>query len=142
MANLAGGQPPLEVVPPVHGLSNKLLTGEMSYAATLQPTMTTRAPVPIKPLSLLHGEPRVIWEEEEVSQMIVNEDLEYAVVGKFSYGWPDIQELRKIIPKQCELKGDVNIGLLCNRYVLIRESRMEDYVNMLSKPIFYIAHRN
>ncbi|XP_049359160.1 uncharacterized protein LOC125823817 [Solanum verrucosum] len=142
MANLAGGQPPLEVVPLVHVLSNKLLTGEMSYATTLQPTMTTRAPVPIKPSSLLHGEPKVIWEEEKVCQMIVNEDLEYAVVGKFSYRWPDIQELRKIIPKQCELKGDVNIGLLCNRYVLIWASRMEDYVNLLSKPIFYIAHRN
>lgn len=47
------------------------------------------------------------------------------VDGKFSYRWPDIHELRKIIPKQCELKG-VNIGLLCNRDVLIRSSRMED----------------
>ncbi|WMV08972.1 hypothetical protein MTR67_002357 [Solanum verrucosum] len=74
--------------------------------------------------------------------MSVNEDLEYAVVGKFSYGWPNIQELWKIIPKQCELKGDVNIGLLCNRYVLIRASTMEDYINLLSKSMFYIAHRN
>ncbi|KAH0664979.1 hypothetical protein KY285_026185 [Solanum tuberosum] len=27
-------------------------------------------------------------------------------------------------------------------YVLIRASRMEDYVNLLSKPIFYIAYKN
>ncbi|KAF3676742.1 hypothetical protein FXO38_04149 [Capsicum annuum] len=104
--------------------------------------IATRATIPIKPLTYLHGAPRVVWDEEEVSQMIINEDLEYAVVGKFSNGWPDIQELRKLIPKQCELKGDVNIGLLCNRYFLIRTSRMEDYVNLLSKPIFYIAHKN
>lgn len=43
---------------------------------------------------------------------------------------------------KCALKGDVNMGLLCNRYVLITASRIEDYVNLLSKPIFYIAHRN
>ncbi|KAG5579478.1 hypothetical protein H5410_050105 [Solanum commersonii] len=46
--------------------------------------------------------------------MILNENLQYTVMGKFSYGWPDIQELRKLILKQCELKGEVNIGLLSN----------------------------
>uniref|UniRef100_A0A0V0I2G2 Putative ovule protein n=1 Tax=Solanum chacoense TaxID=4108 RepID=A0A0V0I2G2_SOLCH len=74
--------------------------------------------------------------------MIVNDELEFTVVGKFSYRWPDIQDLRRLIPKQCDLKGEVNIGLLSNRYVLIKASRMEDYVNLLSKPIFYIAHKN
>lgn len=54
--------------------------------------------------------------------MIINEDLQYAVIGKFSYGWPDIQELRKLIPKQCCLKGEVNIELLSSRYVLIKAS--------------------
>ncbi|KAG5597386.1 hypothetical protein H5410_038618 [Solanum commersonii] len=74
--------------------------------------------------------------------MIINEDLQYAVIGKFSYGWPDILDLRKLIPKQCELKGEVNIGLLCNRYVLIRASLLEDYVKLLSKPQFYITHNH
>ncbi|KAG5632050.1 hypothetical protein H5410_003767 [Solanum commersonii] len=46
------------------------------YADTLQPMVSIRAPVPIKPLTYLHGEPRVTWNEEEISQMIVNEDLE------------------------------------------------------------------
>ncbi|WMV42629.1 hypothetical protein MTR67_036014 [Solanum verrucosum] len=73
----------------------------------------------MKQIVYLHGEPSIVWEEEEVEQMIINEDRQYAVVGKFSYGWPDIKDLRQLIPKQCELKGDVNIGLLINRYVLI-----------------------
>ncbi|KAH0639783.1 hypothetical protein KY285_036369 [Solanum tuberosum] len=47
-------------------------------------------------------------------------------IGKFSYGWPDIQELRRIIPKQCELKGECNNGLLSARHVLIRASCLED----------------
>ncbi|WMV58421.1 hypothetical protein MTR67_051806 [Solanum verrucosum] len=71
--------------------------------------------------------------------MIINEDLQFAVIGKFSYGWPEIQKLRRLIPKQCELKGDVNIGLLSNRYVLIRTTLLEDYVTLLSKPQFYIT---
>ncbi|KAK4706968.1 hypothetical protein R3W88_033478 [Solanum pinnatisectum] len=114
-----------------------------NYAATLQPHIPKHVPLPLKPITYLHGEPRVVWgEEEEVTQMITNEELEFAVLGNIFFGWPDIQHLRKLIPTQCELKGDVNIRLLCNRYVLIRASRMEDYVNLLSKPIFYIAYKN
>ncbi|WMV19734.1 hypothetical protein MTR67_013119 [Solanum verrucosum] len=65
--------------------------------------------------------------------MILEEDLQYVVIGKFAYGWPEMQDLRTLIPKQCELKGEVNIGLLCNIYVLIRASKLEDYVTLLSK---------
>lgn len=98
--------------------------------------------VPMKPISYLHGEPQVIWEQEEVDQIIINENLEFAVIGKFSYGWPEIQELRRLIPKQCDLKGECKIGLLSNRHILIRASLVEDYVHLLSKPSFYIAQRN
>lgn len=34
------------------------------------------------------------------------------------------------------------MDFLSNRYILIRASRMEDYVHLLSKPIFYINHKN
>ncbi|KAK4726324.1 hypothetical protein R3W88_031241 [Solanum pinnatisectum] len=74
--------------------------------------------------------------------MIINENLEYAVIGKFSYGWSAIQDLRKLIPKQCELKGECNIGLLSNRHVLIRATLLEDYADLLSKSAFYITQRN
>ncbi|KAG5600706.1 hypothetical protein H5410_032076 [Solanum commersonii] len=83
-------------------------------------------------ITSVSGEPQVIWEHEEVTQMIVNENLECAVIGKFSYGWPDIQDLRRLIPKQCELKGDCNIGLLSNRHMLIRASLLEDYAQKAS----------
>lgn len=52
--------------------------------------------------------------------MIVKENLQYAVIGKFSYGWPNIQDLYKLTPKQYELKGDCNIGLLSNRHIIRR----------------------
>ncbi|KAK4723627.1 hypothetical protein R3W88_026406 [Solanum pinnatisectum] len=73
--------------------------------------------------------------------MIIKENLEFAVIGKFLYGWPEIQELQKLIPKQCEMRGECNIGLLSNRHVLIRTSCLEDYVSLLSKPAYYLSHR-
>ncbi|XP_016546560.2 uncharacterized protein LOC107846788 [Capsicum annuum] len=55
---------------------------------------------------------------------------------------PDIQDLKRLIPKQYELKGECNIDLLSNRHVLIRVSQLEDYIHLLSKPTFYINHRD
>lgn len=74
--------------------------------------------------------------------MIVNENLQFVVIGKFSYRWHDIQERRQIIPKQCDLKGECNIGVLNNRHILIRASNMEDCANLLLKPAFYISHKS
>lgn len=74
--------------------------------------------------------------------MIINEYLQFAVIGKFYYGWHDFQELKRIIPKQCDLKGECNIGVLNSRHILIRASNMEDYVNVLFKSVFYISHKH
>ncbi|KAG5595474.1 hypothetical protein H5410_036706 [Solanum commersonii] len=139
MAMLAVGQSPsMEAGPTTQVIIEDPL--KKSYANILKPPQSQYNPILLKQIAYLHGEPRIVWEEKEVNQMIINEDLQYAVVGKFSYGWPDIQDLRKLIPKQCELKGEVNIGLLSNRYILIRATRLDDYVKLLSKPQFYITH--
>lgn len=96
----------------------------------------------MKPVVYLHREPHVIWDEEEVDQMIVKENLQFAIIVKFSYGWHDNQDLRRIIPKQCDLKGDCNIWVLRSRHILSMTSNMDDYINLLSKPAFYISHKN
>ncbi|KAH0761354.1 hypothetical protein KY290_017427 [Solanum tuberosum] len=137
MANTASGQPPTEVGQPAN-----TIMPIATYANTLKPTPSNTKPIPLKPISYLHGEPRVLWDQEDINQMIINENLEYAVIGKFSYGWPDIQDLRRLIPKQCELKGECKIGLLSNRHILIRASLLEDYVHLLSKPAFYITQKS
>lgn len=74
--------------------------------------------------------------------MIIKENLQFAMIGKFLYRWHNIKELRKLIPKQYELKGNCNIGVLSNRHILIRVSTLEDYVNLLSKSTFYIVHKS
>ncbi|KAG5570893.1 hypothetical protein H5410_060659 [Solanum commersonii] len=67
MTNLASGQPLMEVVPPTQIQPTANINGELTYAAKLQPIRSARVPVPRKPITYLHGEPRVIWEEEEIS---------------------------------------------------------------------------
>lgn len=97
MADLVGGQPSVEWGP---------LPPTISYAAVLKQPKQPAKSVSFKPVTYLHGELQVIWEQAEVDQMIINENLEYAIIDKFSYGWPEIQELRRLISKQCELKGE------------------------------------
>ncbi|KAG5579777.1 hypothetical protein H5410_050404 [Solanum commersonii] len=134
---------PLRPLPTLHlwKLANQLcpLTITNLYANTLTPPIQKTKWLPLKPITYLHGEPKIAWEEEEVEQMIINGKLHYVVIGKFSYGWPEIQDLRRLIQKQCELKWKVNIGLL-RLYILIRASLLQDCVNLLSKPQFYITH--
>ncbi|WMV08879.1 hypothetical protein MTR67_002264 [Solanum verrucosum] len=71
--------------------------------------------------------------------MNIMENLQYAVIGKFSCGCPELDELRRIIPKQCNIKGACQIGLLRHRHVLMRFELFEDFVNMMSKPSYYIT---
>ncbi|WMV29183.1 hypothetical protein MTR67_022568 [Solanum verrucosum] len=67
------------------------------------------------------------------------ENLQYVVVGKFTYDVADLEELRLIIPKQCNIKGDCQIGLiLLNKHILIRLTQHADFVNLISKGAYYI----
>lgn len=97
--------------------------------------------MPLNPILYLHGEPIVLWDQSKIDRMIIIENLQYAIIEKFSYGWPEINELRKLSPKQCELKDDYKIGLLSNKHILIRATLLEDYVHLLLKHVFYITQR-
>ncbi|KAG5586896.1 hypothetical protein H5410_047330 [Solanum commersonii] len=46
---------------------------------------------------------------------------EYAVIGKFTYDETNLEELRLIIPKQCNIKGDCQIGLIYDALFKINE---------------------
>ncbi|KAH0754526.1 hypothetical protein KY290_024796 [Solanum tuberosum] len=99
-------------------------------------------PIPLKQLQYNNGIPRIVWTEEEVDRMNSLEDLQYVVVGKFSYGWPELEELRTSIPRQCNIKGECKLGLLRNRHVLIRLDQQEDFINLMSKGIYYILAKD
>lgn len=48
----------------------------ITYAIFLKPTPSIKKPILLKPISYFHGKPRILWEQEEVDQMIVNENLQ------------------------------------------------------------------
>uniref|UniRef100_M1DRG6 DUF4283 domain-containing protein n=1 Tax=Solanum tuberosum TaxID=4113 RepID=M1DRG6_SOLTU len=98
-----------------------------SYLNSLTPkTAKPKHSIPIKDITYVHSESTVLWDEEEVDNMVIQEDLEFAVIEKFSYGWPELEEIRKIMPLQYKIKAECKIGFLRDRHVLIRLTTMED----------------
>uniref|UniRef100_M1DIB4 DUF4283 domain-containing protein n=1 Tax=Solanum tuberosum TaxID=4113 RepID=M1DIB4_SOLTU len=144
--NTIGGSLPPEDFPP---LTKTIITenqtthpdpNKIQYVNLLKPKIVMhQIPViPTKPVIILQGEPSITWKTSEVRLLIMKENLQFAIIGKFSYGKPDIAELRKAIPSQCGIKGDCSIGVLDTRHILIRLTMIEDYVHVLSSAAFYI----
>lgn len=60
---------------------------------------------------------------------------------KFSYGWPELNELRRILPIQCGIKGDCSIGQLRDKHVLIRLTLWQDFVTFSSKNVYHVKDK-
>lgn len=70
---------------------------QMPYLSALRPK-GMKPPmhvVPRKPVIMLHGE---LWKSSEVKTLIIQENLQYAIICKFSYRNLDIMKLRKTTP--------------------------------------------
>lgn len=103
---------------------------------------TTIQPIQMRRVTFLNGQPIVKFTEAEVQRMNVIEGLQYAVVEKLYYGSPEIHELRRIIPIQCGIKGECNIGFLRDRHVLIRLTLWQDFLDFMSKSTYYIKAKD
>ncbi|KAF3655290.1 hypothetical protein FXO37_16019 [Capsicum annuum] len=107
-----------------------------------KPTTVEFEKVPHKPVVIKEEEPNITWKSSEIRNMIMYENLQFVIIGKFSYGKPDITELRKVIPMQCGIKGSCSIGYLDARHILNRLEILEDYVNMLSTSAYYVKAKD
>ncbi|KAG5568482.1 hypothetical protein H5410_064490 [Solanum commersonii] len=87
----------------------------------------------LKSVSLLHGEPTVVFDSKDLETFITEENLKFALITKFSHGRPELSDLRKILPQQLGFKGECNIGLLESRHVLLWFTLKEDYIAIFSK---------
>ncbi|KAH0721973.1 hypothetical protein KY289_005017 [Solanum tuberosum] len=99
-----GGDLPLVDFPPLPTQKKpdtQPFTNPIQYANLLKPKPITppKLIVPPKPVIILHGEPSITWKTSEVKSLIIQEKLQYAIVGKFSFGNPDVNELRRTIPR-------------------------------------------
>ncbi|KAH0776299.1 hypothetical protein KY290_007710 [Solanum tuberosum] len=120
MANSSGGLIHPEDFPPLTqpGLSKSNQPNQVlqNYVELIKPKpLISQGPkVPPKPVVLIYGEPNITWKSSEIRSLIIEENLHYAIIRKFSYGKPEKGELRKSIPKQCGIKGENTIGgILC-----------------------------
>nr|XP_009783436.1 PREDICTED: uncharacterized protein LOC104232043 [Nicotiana sylvestris] len=113
---------------------------KQSYASHLlsKQSAAKSSKLELCPVTFEHGEPTVEFTIEEVNAFTMEEGLHQAVILKFSYGKPDLQELRQIISKQFDVKGYCNIGQLEYRHILIRFDLFEDFVQALSRSTGYI----
>ncbi|KAH0672559.1 hypothetical protein KY290_024786 [Solanum tuberosum] len=107
-------QPHLAAPPKIPIPNDNQSRSTIDYSKFLKPnTMNNNSPsttmtptINVKPIILLHGEPYLRWIESEILKMNTIENIQHVIVGKFSYGWPDLDELRTSIPAQCNIKGD------------------------------------
>lgn len=95
MATTSGGGLSPKAFPPLDAKTQPqtLITpNKPSYTETLQPKPVEieYKSVQLKSLSYVHREPCLVWDEEEVNNMIIEEKLQYVVVAKFSYSWPEM----------------------------------------------------
>uniref|UniRef100_M1CMH9 DNA/RNA binding protein n=1 Tax=Solanum tuberosum TaxID=4113 RepID=M1CMH9_SOLTU len=119
-------------------LLNPSLPKEISFAESLAQLAQQSHDSLRRDITMIRGIPQIKWTEEEVNMMNQIEELQFAVIGKFTHDWSDLEELRRIIPQQCDIKGNCQIGLLRTKHILIRLTKHEDFVNMISKGAFYI----
>ncbi|KAG5584967.1 hypothetical protein H5410_045401 [Solanum commersonii] len=116
------------------GETNINLNTKAPYAAILKPQQTTQNLLKnvLKLIEFIHGEPTMRLTMEEREQFAREEGLHQAVITKFAYGKPVLSELRKLLPKQFDVKGNCNIGQVDFCHLLIRFDLYEDFVKVLA----------
>ncbi|XP_070005229.1 uncharacterized protein [Nicotiana sylvestris] len=113
---------------------------KQSYAALVYKgkSAVVSSKLELKPVNMVHGEPTIEFLTEDVNAFTIEEGLHQAVILKFSYGKPDIQELRQLIPKQFDVKGYCNVRQLEYRHIFVRFDLFDDFVQVLSKTTGYV----
>nr|XP_018631014.1 uncharacterized protein LOC108947471 [Nicotiana tomentosiformis] len=115
---------PLAVGEAIQNLNETLpnTNPKQSYATQLHPkhSAAVSSKVELFPVKLVHGESTIVFSMEEFNQLTREEGVNQAVVVKFSYGKPELQEIRKNFPSQFDVQGRGNVGQLEYRHLLVR----------------------
>nr|XP_027109270.1 uncharacterized protein LOC113729143 [Coffea arabica] len=106
-----------------------------SFAAVLQ-QQPTPSPCKVKPAAQFKGEPAVMFSEEDIAKLAA--PFQFAVVGKFSHGRPNLDAIRKSFTT-IGFTSSFTVGLLNQRHILIRFCLEEDYLRCWTKGWWSIA---
>ena len=86
-------------------------------------------------VSTYRSEPAPRLSRSEMLQLA--EPFRNALVGRFAYGCPSMEQIRKFIIA-LGLKGDCPVGLLDAKHVLLRPTLEEDYTRLLCRHTWYV----
>ncbi|XP_070015001.1 uncharacterized protein [Nicotiana sylvestris] len=143
--NVLSSPHPLAVGEPIQNIKETITISNpnQSYAAQLRPRQSAAVTSKIElfPMTVEHGEPTISFTMNEVNEFTREEGLHQAVIMKFSYGKPELQEFKKIFSSQFHVQGRCNIGLLEFRHLLIRFDLYSDYVLFLSRSTGYVKSK-
>lgn len=74
------------------------MPSEVTFVNTItQPMTQTSNESQRKEITMIEGISQIKWTEEEVTRMNQIEDLQFAVIGKFTMEWSNWEELKKLI---------------------------------------------
>ncbi|KAL9420883.1 hypothetical protein AB3S75_038453 [Citrus x aurantiifolia] len=123
------------VVNPANILNPNAPTPPKSFVDAVAGAYTT---IPPKSISLVRGEPAVHFSTAEIQTMA--EPFKLSLVGKFSFGRPPMELIRKFFVS-LGLKGNCQISLLDARHVLIKLALEEDYSRIWVRQSWFINGR-
>ena len=106
-----------------------------SFAEVLQNQLSL-SPCKVKPLSQFKGEPAVLFSEEDITKLAA--PFQFAVVGKFSHGRPNLDTIRKSF-SAIRFQSSFTIGLLDQRHILIHFCLEEDFPRCWMKGLWSIT---
>lgn len=113
---------------PSNSFKDTLLHGEIRNI-----DMGTNNFLPTPQKSLQHSEEGLLklsFSDEEMTKYC--EDLQFTLVGKFSFGYPETKDNIKTF-MGFKLKGAFTIGVLNNKHVLIKLKNENDYLRIWEK---------
>lgn len=87
----------------------------------------------------------LVFEDTHIVDL--TKSFSWTLIGKFFHGYnesdlqkgrPSVDDFKKYF-QSLDLKSSFSIGLLDNRYLLIRLSSEDDYLHLYSKTVWYVA---
>ncbi|KAL2224775.1 UNVERIFIED_CONTAM: hypothetical protein Sindi_2952300 [Sesamum indicum] len=90
---------------------------------------------PMGVLSRDQGMKVLRFSSDEISRLSL--PFRYALVGKFSHGYPSMQNLRRWMLAQ-GFRGDFSVGAINVRHVFIKFALEEDYTKLWIKSIWFV----
>ncbi|XP_020599770.1 uncharacterized protein LOC110039150 [Phalaenopsis equestris] len=89
----------------------------------------------VKQLSKKSGKPATFFSEAKINSL--SSSFKFTLVGKFQYGHPKMEAIRKYF-EDLKLLSDWKVGLIDGRHFSIHLSREEDHTRLFAKQILYI----